>query len=93
MGGVLSRGQGEAAAGTVVVGRRFVLTGWVRSLVVERVDVDALSSLICAGWLPQDRTFESELTAGLEIERDLLQGNVIAHRTDAGHSETLADTR
>ena len=26
MGGVLSRAQGEAAAGTVVVGRRFVLT-------------------------------------------------------------------
>jgi hypothetical protein len=58
---------------------------------VERVDVDALSSLICAGWLPQDRTFESRLTAGLEIEHDLLQGNVIAHRTDAGHSETLAE--
>jgi len=25
---------------------------------VERVDADALSSLTCAGWLPQDRGFE-----------------------------------
>jgi len=49
-------------------------------------------SLKCAGWLPQDRGFESELAAGLEIERDHLQDKVIAHRTDAGHSQTLADT-
>jgi len=28
-----------------------------------------VSSLICAGWLPQDGTFESEWIAGLEIER------------------------
>jgi hypothetical protein len=59
---------------------------------VERVDVDALSSLIYAGWLPQDGTFESELAAGLEIERDLLRCNVIAHSTDADHSQTLAET-
>lgn len=59
---------------------------------VERVDVDALSSLKCAGWLPQDRTFESELAAGLEIERNVLGHNMVAHRTDAGHSQTLADT-
>jgi hypothetical protein len=90
MGSVLSRGEGEAAAGTVAAGRRFV--DQMSSQGVERVDVDALSSLICAGWLPQDRTFESELTAGLEVERDPLQDNVIAHRTDAGHSQTLADT-
>jgi len=31
-----------------------------------------VSSLKCAGWLPQDRGFESELAAGLEIERDHL---------------------
>ena len=49
-------------------------------------------SLIYAGWLPQDGTFESELAAGLEIERDLLRCNVIAHSTDADHSQTLAET-
>ena len=59
---------------------------------VERVDVDAFVSLKCAGWLPQDGTFESELAAGLEIERDLLRCNGIAHSTDADHSKTLADT-
>lgn len=48
-------------------------------------------SLIYAGWLPQDGTFESELAAGLEIERNHLQCKVIAHRTDAGHSKTLTD--
>ena len=32
---------------------------------VERVDVDALPSLKCAGWLPQDVCFESEWSAGL----------------------------
>jgi hypothetical protein len=30
---------------------------------VERVIVDALSALICAGWLPQDGVFEEEWTA------------------------------
>ena len=59
---------------------------------VERVDVDALSTLICAGWLPQDGTFESELAAGLEIERDPLRCNVITHSTDADHSKTLTGT-
>ena len=59
---------------------------------VERVDVDALSSLIYAGWLPQDGTFDSELAAGLEVERNLLWHNMVAHRTGAGHSQTLADT-
>jgi len=49
-------------------------------------------SLKCAGWLPQDGTFESELAAGLEIERDPLRCNGIAHSTDADHSKTLADT-
>ena len=32
-------------------------------------------SLIYAGWLPQDGTFDSELAAGLEIERNLLGHN------------------
>ena len=31
--------------------------------------------------------------AGLEVERDLLRGNVIAHRTGADHSETLTRHR
>jgi hypothetical protein len=45
---------------------------------VERV-VSTRVSLICAGWLPLDGAFESELTAGLDIERDRLWDNVIAH--------------
>ena len=32
------------------------------------------------------------MAAGLEIERDLLRCNEIAHSTDADHSKTLADT-
>ena len=47
-------------------------------------------SLRCAGWLPPDGTFESEWAAGLEIERDQLRCNMIAHSRDAGHSQTLA---
>ena len=49
-------------------------------------------SLIYAGWLPQDGTFDSELAAGLEVERNLLGHNTVAHRTGADHSQTLADT-
>ena len=58
---------------------------WASSVSCRRV-----VSLICAGWVPQDGTFESERAAGLEIERDRLQGNVIAHSPVAGHSQTLA---
>lgn len=58
---------------------------------VERV-VSTRVSLICAGWLPQDGTFDLELAAGLEVERNLLGHNMVAHRTRAGHSQTLADT-
>ena len=58
---------------------------------VERV-VSTRVSLTCAGWLPQDGTFESEWAAGLEIERDLLRCNMIAHSRIAGHSQTLAAT-
>ena len=52
MGGGLSRAQAEAAAGTVVSAAASYRPGerWG----VERVDVDALSSLIYAGWIPQD---------------------------------------
>ncbi len=56
---------------------------------VERV-VSTRVSLTCAGWLPQDGTFESEWAAGLEIERDQLRCNMIAHSRVAGHSQTLA---
>src|SRR5215208_6925804 len=59
---------------------------------VERVDGDAWSSLKCAGCLPQDRGFESELTACLGSSVNTLRGNEFAHRTDADHPETLADT-
>ena len=45
---------------------------------IERV-LSTRVSLICAGWLPAERAFESELTAGLDIERDQLWDNVIAH--------------
>ena len=51
-----------------------------------------VSSLICAGWLPQDGTFESEWAACLKDERHQLSSNVIAHRSHAGHSQTLAVT-
>jgi hypothetical protein len=56
---------------------------------VERV-VSTRVSLKYAGWLPQDGTFESEWTAGLEIERHQLRDNMIAHSRIAGHSQTLA---
>jgi hypothetical protein len=54
-----------------------------------------VSSLIRVGFLPQDRGFESELTAGLEIERYLLQGNMIElhqqHTADRdNHADELA---
>jgi hypothetical protein len=47
-------------------------------------------SLKCAGWLPQDGTFESELASGSSVERHPLCDNVIAHSPFAGHSRTLA---
>ncbi len=50
-------------------------------------------SLKCAGWLPQDGTFESELASGSRVERHPLCDNVIAHSPVAGHSGTLADPR
>jgi hypothetical protein len=57
------------------------------------VSLSTRVSLICAGWLPQDGTFESELAAGSKAERDRLQDNVIAHSPYAGHSKTLTETR
>jgi hypothetical protein len=51
-----------------------------------------VSSLIFVGWLPQDGTFESEWAACLKDERYQLSGNMIAHRSHAGHSQTLAAT-
>ena len=59
---------------------------------MSSVSLSTRVSLIFAGWLPQDGTFDSELAAGLEIERNLLGHNMVAHRTGAGHSQTLADT-
>jgi hypothetical protein len=40
----------------------------------QRVVVDAWSRLICAGWVPQDRVFGGNGTAGLVIERGLVTG-------------------
>jgi len=56
---------------------------------VERV-VSTRVSLKCAGWLPQDGAFESELAGGSRTERHHLWHNVIAHSRIAGHSRTLA---
>ena len=56
---------------------------------VERV-VSTRVSLKCAGWLPQDGTFESELASGSNVECDPLCDNGIAHSCIAGHSRTLA---
>jgi hypothetical protein len=47
-------------------------------------------SLICADWLPQDGTFESERLAGSSGERNRLCCKRIAHSSVAGHSKTLA---
>ena len=58
MGSILSRGQSEAAGRNRRCGPP-LRCGQVSSPVgVERVDADALSSLTCADWLPQDRGFE-----------------------------------
>ena len=56
---------------------------------VERV-LSTRVSLKCAGWLPQDGTFESELAGGSRLERNPLLDRVVAHRFTAGHSRTLA---
>jgi hypothetical protein len=56
---ITSRGQSEAAGRNRR--RRPAASLWpgeVAGWGVERVDADALSSLTCAGWLPQDRGFE-----------------------------------
>lgn len=56
----------------------------------ERVVVfDASSTLIYAGWLPQDGLFRLEWIASLEVERDPNAQLRIAHRRLAGHSQTL----
>jgi hypothetical protein len=67
------------------------------------VSLSAGVGLIFPGWLPQDGTSESErasklgnyVTAdsgplGLETERNQLHCNMIAHKSSAGHSQTLA---
>jgi hypothetical protein len=56
---------------------------------VERV-VSTRVSLKCAGWLPQDGTFETELASGSSVERNQLCDSVIAHSPIAGHPRTLA---
>lgn len=69
MGGVLSRGQGEAAASTVA-GAAASCWPDESACGVERVDADALSSLKCAGWLPQDRWFRVGVDRLSRIERE-----------------------
>lgn len=59
--------------------------------VVERVVSTRVSSLIYAGWLPQDRTFGVGSWPLSKIERHTLWDNGIAHSPIAGHSKTLAD--
>ena len=58
MGSILSRGQGEAAGRNRRCGPPLRCGQVEFAGGVERVDADALSSLTCAGWLPQDRGFE-----------------------------------
>ena len=48
-----------------------------------------MRGLVYAGPWVRSRSW----AAGLEVERDLLRGNVIAHRTGADHSETLTQHR
>ena len=91
MGSILSSGQGEAAAATVVVAAASF--GPDESAVGCRAcRCRRVVSLKCAGWLPQDRGFESELAACLGSSVNTSQGNGFAHRTDADHSKTLTDT-
>ncbi len=47
----------------------------------QRVVVDAWSRLICAGWVPQDRVFGGNGTAGLVIERGRVFGDDCRSRT------------
>ncbi|AEV73818.1 hypothetical protein MycrhN_5440 [Mycolicibacterium rhodesiae NBB3] len=54
-------GQGEAAAATVAVAAASF--DQMSVVVVSSVSCRRVVSLICAGWLPQDRDFESELAA------------------------------
>jgi predicted short-subunit dehydrogenase-like oxidoreductase (DUF2520 family) len=49
-------------------------------------------SLIYAGWLPQDGDFRIAVDRLSRIERNQLRCNMIAHRSDAGNCQTLADT-
>jgi len=89
MEAVLSRGQGKAA--TAVGVRPPLFVDWMESgCQVERV-VSTRVSLICAGWLPQDGTFESEWLAVSNTERNHLCCRSIAHSSVADHSKTLAD--
>ena len=65
MGIVLSSGQGEAAAATVVAAAASLWPDEA-SCLVSSVSCRRDVSLIYAGWLPQDGTFDSELAAGQE---------------------------
>src|SRR3974377_997435 len=86
MEAVLSRGQGKAATAVGVGPPLFV--DWMESgCQVERV-VSTRVSLICAGWLPQDGTFESEWLAVSNTERNHLCCRAIAHRSGADPSNT-----
>lgn len=71
-------------------GRRFVAGSIRRG--GERVEVDALSSLIFAGWLPAGRTVSAGADRGSKNERDPNGELRIAHRWVAGRSSALAVT-
>jgi hypothetical protein len=68
MGSILSRGQGEAAAATVVAAAASF--GPDEGQWVSSVSMPTRVSLKCAGWIPQDRGFESELDRSSRIERE-----------------------
>ena len=94
MGSILSRGQSEAAGRNRRCGPP-LRCGQVRSPVgcracrCRRVVKSDMRGLVTAGPWVRSRSW----AAGLEVERDLLRGNVIAHRTGADHSETLTRHR
>jgi hypothetical protein len=63
------------------------MSPWESSVSYRRV-----STLIYAGWLPLRRDFRVGVDRRFKVERDQLDCNVIAHKSAAGHSQTLADT-
>ena len=91
MGGLFVKWQGEAAAATVVAAAASIWPGESADR-VSSVSMSTRCQSEMRGLVTAGRCFESEWTAGLGSSVNPLRGNMFAHSTDAGHSETLADT-